>query len=144
MVYIFILPIINEHARASRLVSERDGLDEIVWNPELDQFENVSLIERLKTSQTNEFVARAKSLNNQKAILRQRIEQINAEKTGINSQIASQRRQISLLEDEIESMERLFEKGFTGKARLRELQRNLVNVKGQRSQNFSAISRIDQ
>lgn len=136
--------IMSEYARESRLIAERDGLSEIVWNEELVGSTDSDFIDKMKNSQTREFTARKASLDGQIAILNQRIEQFRVEQDGLRSQSSSQRQQVALLSDELASMQRLFDKGFTGKARLLELQRNVVEVNGSLSQNKVAISRIDQ
>lgn len=136
--------IIGEYARESRLLAERDALTDIVWDESLLKYSESNFIEKMKNSQMREFTARKRSIEGQIAILNQRMEQFRAEQSGIRSQISSQREQVALLTDELESMQRLFDKGFTGKARLLELQRNVVEVKGSLSQNNAAISRIDQ
>ena len=136
--------LMSEHARESRLIAERDDRVAITWNAELEQYRGSEFSRKIEVSQTSEFIARKNLIVGQIAILKQRIEQFKAEELGIRSQISSQDEQASLLDDELKSMQRLFEKGLTGKTRLRELQRSLVEVKGSRSQNMAAISRIDQ
>lgn len=136
--------LIGEYARESRLIAERDSQSEIIWNEELDNYEDSSFVQKMKSSQIREFTARKRSVDGQVAILNQRMEQFRAEQDGIRSQISSQRQQVKLLDDELASMQRLFDKGYAGKGRLLELQRNVVEVKGSLSQNTAAISRIDQ
>lgn len=136
--------IVSEYARESRLIAERDALKAIVWEEALEDYASSGFIEKMKSSQKREFEARKRSMEGQIAILNQRMEQFRAEQDGIRSQIQSQRQQVALLDDELTSMQRLFDKGFAGKGRLLELQRNVVEVKGSLSQNTAAISRIDQ
>lgn len=138
--------IMSEYARESRLIAERDNAQNITWDKALDNYptSDFDFVEKMKNSQEREFMARKRSIIGQIAILNQRIEQFRAEQEGIRSQIRSQRQQVVLLNDELDSMQRLFDKGFTGKARLLELQRNTVEVEGSLSQNSAAISRIDQ
>ncbi len=134
----------GEYARASRLVAERDTLDAIQWVDELDGAGEASFVSKIKSAQVNVFEARKQSLDGQMGILNRRIKQFREEQHGIRHQIESQRQQRDLLEEELTSMQRLFNKGFTGKTRLLELQRQVVEVDGSLSQSNSTISRIEQ
>ena len=136
--------LVSEYARVGRLNAERDGEDHIYWGEELDQFDEDDFINEVKNTQFREFEARKKSLAGQASILGRRIRQFEEEQRGIRSQIQSQRQQRDLLENEMVSMQRLFDKGFTGKSRLLELQRQVVEVEGALSQSTSAVSRIEQ
>lgn len=134
----------GEYARVSRLIAERDGKDTIEWAEELATFEATDFVSKMKKAQIAEFDVRGRSLASQVSILWRRVQQFKEEQNGHRSQMDSQRQQRALLADEMDSMERLFKKGFTGKTRLLELQRQMVGVEGALNQSISAVSRIEQ
>jgi len=131
-------------ALEARLIAERDRREAITVPKEFDEHESDPEIPELIEGQVNIFNARRQSIEGQSAIMRQRIAQIQEEINGLNEQIKAQDTQLELSNDEIESFQKLFEKGLSGKSRLRELQREFADVTGDRSRNIAAIARARQ
>lgn len=131
-------------AQEYRLRAERDGLDAIAFPTALtDRFDSPDMGDIIN-GQQNIFAARRQSLDGQVAILERRIEQYGEEIKGLNGLVAAQEEQIRLTEDEIASNQVLVDQGLSGKSRLLELQRDLAELLGSRSQNQAALARIGQ
>lgn len=131
-------------ALEARLIAERDEQDEIVFPEDLVTAPASSGVSEIMDNQRNIFTARKQALQERRAIMGQQIRQVEEELQGLNALVRSQDKQLELLRDEMESNEKLFEKGMTGKARLRALQRSLAEIVGERSQNISALAKGKQ
>ena len=131
-------------ALEARLLAERDELDEIVFPAELVDAADEAGVTEILENQRNVFNARRQGQQERRAIIGQRVRQVEEEMQGLNAMIKTQDKQLALLGDEMESNEKLFEKGLTGKERLRALQRNQAEVIGERSQNMAALARGKQ
>lgn len=127
-------------ALEARLLAERDEADEIRFPAELlDAIDSPGVAE-IMASQRSIFQARRQGLKERRAIMQQRIRQVEEEIQGLGELIETQNEQISLIKDEMESNEKLFEQGMSGKARLRSLQRNMAEVLGERSQILASVA----
>lgn len=131
-------------ALKARLEAERDKADKIVFPDDLRLMEDDPDVAALMKGQVSIFEARRKSIRGQKAILRQKIAQFRSEIEGLEAQVAEQNDQIALLEDEESGLRDLFKRGMVGKQRLRELQRQIAEVRGLRSRNQAAIATNQQ
>lgn len=89
------------------------------------------------TRQTTELHERRAVLSAQRSALRERIGQSGQLGRGYGNQADAAREQIRLIDEQIEAMEPLAEKGFVSKSRMRELERARAALQGQQGQ-FSA------
>ena len=131
-------------ALKARLEAERDGLPEVRYPDWLRKAVTEDDADDFLSTQDRIFQARARSLGNRTAIYEQRIAQLHEEATGLKEEIKAQDRQIGLLEEEIDSIRELVEKGFEGKQRLLSLARRKAEVEGRRAQNRARIARVEQ
>ncbi len=131
-------------ALKARLEAERDDLSRVRYPEWLRQAVRDDGVDDFLATQNRIFRARAESLHNRTAIYRQRIAQLREEATGLTEEIEAQDRQIALLADEAESVRVLVEKGFEGKSRMLALERQKVEVAGERAQNRARLARVDQ
>lgn len=131
-------------AHEARLNAERDGLDKIVFPAELLVLRDNSEVATMMESQERIMLARAKALNGKRAILRQRIEQYLAEIRGLKGEISAQDERIRLGSEEVSAYQKLLHKGMVSKPRMLELQREIAEVKGFRSQNVASVARVHQ
>ncbi len=131
-------------AQKARLEAERDGKDEIVF-PKwlLDRKEEPNVKETLE-GQTNIFQVRKNSRDSQITIMEQKIAQFEEEIKGLSGQVYASDRQIKLIKDEITDVESLVKKNLAKRPRLRALQRNLAELRGERSQKLSQIAQTKQ
>jgi len=127
----------------ARLTAERDHLTAIAFPAELGDSADAT-VDELKRAQINIFNGRRRSIAGQTAIMEQRIKQIEEEISGLEGQTAAQAEQLALTNDEIASNQKLVAEGLSSRTRLLELQRELAEVTGLRSQNVAAIARAHQ
>ncbi len=94
--------------------------------------------------QRGRFDVRRRTQEGRKAILRQRIGQLEQEIAGLAAQIVSQDRQLSLIGHEIGNVEDMVDRGLERLPRLLSLQRQEAEISGDRAQNHAAIARARQ
>ena len=127
-------------ARIARLTAERDDrtgralLRPVTFtNREDDR-------EQLLTSESSLLRARADARKSQRGLLRNRIDQLNQEISGLDAQIKSKRTQSELIGRELEGIQSLYDKGLTTLPRLTSLQREAARLDGERGQLVSTIA----
>ena len=131
-------------ALEARLVAEREGLASIAFPDELvDAAGDPEVIEILQ-GQTQLFETRRTSREGQIAILQQRTAQYEEQIAGIAAQRRSSQEQIALINDELEGVRELYEKGLAKKTRLLELERAAAELNGEIGQLSAEISRTKQ
>ena len=131
-------------ALKARLEAERDGLPEVRYPEGLRRAVREGAAGDLLATQDRIFRARARSLANRTAIYRQRIGQLREEATGLEEEIEAQDRQTELLDEEMDGLRGLIERGFEGKPRLLALARRKAEVAGARARNRALIARVEQ
>ncbi|MFV0358426.1 HlyD family type I secretion periplasmic adaptor subunit [Tropicimonas sp.] len=118
-------------ARTGRMVAERDGLDEITFDPELVEAATKSdEIAELLQGQETLFAARLTSMEKEKEQLARRGEQIASQVEGIDAQVAALSEQLALIDEELESQQALLDKGLAQAARVLSLQREKARLSG--------------
>lgn len=127
-------------ALEARLAAERAGEDAVTWRTVPDLPGRAAAV----YDQWRIFETTNANLNSQRQILAQRILQLEEEILGLREQIKSDTNQMRLLDDEIDMMRKLGEKGLSRKPRLLELKRIQAGVAGQRAANRAAIARAEQ
>lgn len=135
---------LRARALEARLIAEREGSNSIAFPVDLGAAAGDLVVTEIVSGQQNIFQARKKSIEGQTAILKQQIAQLRSESHGVTDQKEKQDEQITLLEDEVRSVANMYQKGLVGKSRLRQLQREIVDLQGQRSKNQATLSRIQQ
>lgn len=95
------------------------------------------LMEEAMRLQRTELAARRSVLLATRAALGQRAAQAGQQGAGYGSQLSSARTQLSILNDQINAMRPLAEKGFVSMTRMRELERARAEIQGAQGQ-FSA------
>lgn len=131
-------------AEEARLTAERDGLAEIRFPEELVRQSSEPEVEQALKSQQVLFQSRRESAESERAILDQRIQQYQAEIQGIEAQIASGKRQLGLIRQELNTVREMVAKGYERKPRLLALQRSAEELDGQRSAQESQVTRARQ
>ncbi len=117
-------------ARKSRLRSERDGIDELVFDEELLAAQDKALVAELMQGQRDLFSARIDSRAREASLLRERIAQIEEQLTGSVVQMSSLERQLQLISDELEDEKDLLAKGLSQATKVRALQREFARIEG--------------
>lgn len=116
-------------AMESRLIAERDGLEQIDFPEFLTQSDNNAQNEM--QAQIQIFEASKASREGQVAVLEQRIEQLQSRVVGLEALRLSKEEQASYYAEEIADVRELLSQGFSDKQRLRDLERNASRLRGE-------------
>ncbi len=118
-------------ARRGRLEAERDGLDEISFDPELfDVAKTNEDVKDLIEGQERLFAARRDTIGRETEQLEKRRGQIKNQIVGIDAQQASLDLQLDLIEDELANQQSLLDRGLAQASVVLNLQREAANLDG--------------
>lgn len=129
-------------AQRARLQAEQLGRGSITPPPE---FAALSLEDRAEAAmamrlQQTELSARASVLAAQRGSLGQRAAQSSEQGVGFNSQVASTREQLRLIDEEIAALKPVADRGFVSKTRMRALERARAEIIGQSGQFTASVA----
>lgn len=116
-------------AMESRLIAERDNLDQINFPALLTASDSGAQTEM--ETQIQIFEAGKASREGQVAVLEQRIEQLQSRVVGLRALKLSKEEQAEFYAEEIVDVRALLSQGFSDKLRLRELERNASRLRGE-------------
>ena len=133
-------------AQRARMIAERDGRSTIVTPPEFAGLEgdNLALASEAMRLQRLEFGARGTSRDTQQGVLGQRIAQLTQQIEGYRRQITSNREQRRLIQEELEGMRSLAERGFAPLTRVRALERAAAGLDGEEGALQAQIARANE
>jgi HlyD family secretion protein len=126
---------IGLQAQRARLLAEQGG-GPIVWPAAFEALtgEDLEEAQRAMAVQQSQYAARGATLSNQSGVLGQRTAQLNEQILGMEQQMASVDEQARLLQEELDGMRELNERGFAPTTQVRALERALAQLDGQRAQ----------
>jgi len=116
--------------REARLLAEREGAPAISFPETLTRFGDRSGVVEILEGERRLFEGRRSALESQINLLDTRIAKAKEEITALGAQQRSDRRQLSLIAEEIGGVRELFEKGLERKPRLLALQRAEAELEG--------------
>lgn len=125
-----------QRALATRLATERDGLAEVAFPAALP----AAVID----GQRRIFHTRKAMLEDQRAILARRIDQLAAQIDGDRRQLAALERQRALIADELEGALKLLDHGLIQRTRVLALQRDAAALDGRLGELESAVAAKQQ
>jgi HlyD family type I secretion membrane fusion protein len=132
-------------ALESRLIAERDGAAEIVFPPELLQMApQRSDIDTIMASQREIKATRQDLLEGRVQILEQGVAEYMEELKGLQGQIEAYERQLQSLAEDQRGVAELAERGLLPRAQLRELERRVSEIEGDRSGALGRVSQLRQ
>jgi len=131
-------------ASAARLLAERDNKEVLTFPQSLMDRKDDPEVQDILSGQTALFEARRATIEGRISILRRRIAQSQEEVAGLKAQVSAERRRLELLNDEIESLQKLVAKGHASKQRMLALQREAVEVEGNLGEHRAMIARAKQ
>ena len=119
-------------ARKARLEAERDGVDTIVFAPELvtaaaDDAHVASLLSGEETL----FLSRNEALEQERNLLAEQNQQIDNRIEGLNAQLAALQEQAELMTRDLEAEQTLLNQRLTRAARVSEIMRDIAGQRGQ-------------
>jgi HlyD family secretion protein len=129
-------------AQDARLAAEAKGATDITFPDELLNSDDPRALEAM-TGQRTLFAARQTSLNSQIQVLEARIAQHEATAASAHGQIASQQRQLELIQREARDVETLVRQGLERMPRLLGLQRNMASLEGNMVDLRGQVERAD-
>jgi HlyD family secretion protein len=129
--------------RQARLEAERDGNDAIAMPPELTGRLSDPQVARVVAAEQKLFQARRAARESQRAQLAKRITQHQNEIVGLRSQLEANGRESQIIAEELKGVRDLFAKSLTPIMRLNGLERQAVNLGGQKGQFTASIAQIE-
>lgn len=128
--------------REARLMSEQRGLDapEFTFSPEDVERLNLGLHFE---GQREIFKARREVLEGRKEQLAERVKQFRNQISGVEAQIVAGNEQLSFVEQELTSLQKLQSQGLTRESQVLDLQRRQSALLGQVAENQSELARIE-
>jgi HlyD family secretion protein len=122
------------YARKARLESERDGASSVKFPADLLVRAKDPDVAAILDGERRLFELRSTARTGQKAQLRQRIEQLNEEVSGLKAQYESKQKESKLIEREKEGVYDLWKQKLVPLTKLTELERAAVRLEGEAAQ----------
>lgn len=131
------------YARRTRLLAARDGAVALGITAGVPEVLASAMFRAMLDGQRELFAARKATLARQIELLEERITQQRQRITGLHAQRTSIAAQLVLIEDELESVRGLYEKGFAPLTRLRALERESERLNGERGALSASLAEAD-
>lgn len=125
-------------AMEARLIAERDGLEQINFPTDLSAVAQNAQSEI--SSQTQVFLTRKAALDGSVEVLEQRIGQLQSRLGGLRALQQSKQDLADSFAEELRDVESLLVEGFADKNRVRELERNAAQLRGEAAELTAGIS----
>jgi len=122
------------YARKARLESERDGASSVKFSADLLARAKDPDVAAILDGERRLFELRSTARTGQKAQLRQRVEQLNEEVSGLKAQYESKQKESKLIEREKEGVYDLWKQKLVPLTKLTELERAAVRLEGEAAQ----------
>jgi len=134
--------MVNFEAQRARLEAELSGAAAITWPAEFTTATGSrrAAIDEAIRVQSNEFRARRSLLAAQTQVLGQQSAQANESATGYRSKMVSSAEQERLIQEELDALRTVAEKGFVSQSRMRALERAKADLQGQRGQYQASVA----
>lgn len=116
--------------REARLIAERDSEERITFPPEVAANAANELVARAIRDEESQFNQRREGLRFQVKVLQSRIEQLEREIGGLQSEEGASREQLSYVERELPGVRSLLQRQLVPLARLTALERERVRLEG--------------
>lgn len=122
-------------ARRARDEAERDGHKTITFPDELvSRIDTDPSVARLIDGESRLFASRVAGREGQKAQLRERVDQLRQEISGLTEQAAAKNREIVLIGQELKGVRELYSKNLVPLSRVTALERDAARIEGERGQ----------
>ncbi len=131
-------------AQRSRLLAERDNLDEITFAVDIEENRNDPYVADLINSEVSRFQTRREALEGEIDVLNKQKDLFRQEISALQGQLRANRKQVELTEIELRDLQELSEKGLARRPQLLVIQRSLAGFEGERTQLGAYIARARQ
>jgi epimerase transport system membrane fusion protein len=134
---------LNALVNLDRLRSERDSSEQIRWSDSVTGLTQQSVQDH-RLMQENLFKARRQSFKDEQAIYKNRIEQTRLQISALSNLLTAQKKRLNSIEQDYQDWIKLYEKRFTDKVKVRDLQRNISDLSGEIAAKQAEKSRLEQ
>jgi len=134
---------LNAMVNLDRLRSERDSHEQIKWSEGVTSMLQPS-VQDYRLMQENLFKARRQSFKDEQAIYNNRIEQTRLQISALSNMLTAQKKRLNSIEQDYQDWIKLYEKRFTDKVKVRDLQRNISDLLGEVAAKQAEKSRLEQ
>ncbi len=132
--------IIANEARLARLVAERDDATALEVPDELVKRQNDPLVKDALEAEKRMFGARRETMKGQVNRLEERRHQLEQQIDGLNAQREAKEGEISLIDEELEVLGGLYDRGRTTRDKIVNLKRNRMRLEGERGDLVSQVA----
>jgi HlyD family secretion protein len=127
-------------ARQARLIAERDSLPAIKVLASLADRQDNPDVRDIIAGERSLFEARRSAIAGQRAQLTERVAQLREEIRGLEAQVVAKRKQVGLINQELEGVEKLYKQNLVPITRLTSLQREASRLDGEDGQLVAQIA----
>ncbi|GLS29354.1 membrane fusion protein PrsE [Mesorhizobium albiziae] len=131
------------YARLARLEAERDGKDKISFPEVLTTRRSEAGVAASMAGEQSLFDFRHQARSGQRSQLRERIAQLTEETAGLTEQRQAKRREIELIQVELEGVRDLWNRKLVGIDRMTALERDAVRLEGEHGQLTAGIAQVN-
>jgi HlyD family type I secretion membrane fusion protein len=131
-------------AQAARFTAEATGKVTLEFAPDLLNRMSDPRVAGMIRDQQFLFTTRLQLFQSQNSVLTQRLDQIQSQIEGQQTQVASMDEQIRLTKDEMAGYQELYDKGFAPKPLILQRQRSIADLAGRKGSLLSDIARLRQ
>jgi len=127
-------------AKEARLLAQQNGLGEIRYPKELQEYENDQRTRDARLMQDQTFRVRKQAYEGEINLYQRQIEQLRAKVVGLRAQKSSRDRVVNSLQSELQDFRDLLQKGYAEKQKVREFERNLAEREGEQGELMSNLA----
>ena len=127
-------------AKEARLLAQQNGLGEIRYPAELQEYENDKRTRDAMLMQDQTFRVRKQAYKGEINLYQRQIEQLRAKVVGLRAQKSSRDRVVKSLQSELQDFGDLVQKGYAEKQKVREFERNLAEREGEQGELMSNLA----
>ncbi len=135
--------LIETEANLERLIAERDSKKQLVFPAKLIDQAKMARQPAILATQQQLFDSRRQALVSEQAVLRQRLVKTKGEIASNKQMIKTLRRRLSLLDQDLEGLNKLAAKKMVSDSKLREVQRDRTEISGDLISHQSDITRLE-
>lgn len=134
--------------KRARLEAQRDGLVNMAMEPEIDARKTDAALAKIINGQLKLLQSAAESERGKSEQLKQQIDQLNEQISGVEAQAKSKTEQSALINEELKGLQKLQSKGLVPKSRVLAVEREAARLEGEQGElkatKASAQSRIGE
>lgn len=127
-----------------RLTAERDEKENLNLSGLIENFDNDPEVLKILKGEDDLFLTHKKSFTEKVNILNQKIKQMNDEIIALQSQVDAVSKKISYSQNELKSLQKLYNEKIVSKSRYIESQKQLAELKGNQGEYLANISKVKQ